>query len=108
GRHEEAARLADDAREKAGNRLEDLVEIAAVYAMCVPEVGRGKEPDKLTPAEKALRQKYADTAIGMLRDMAHRGFSDWGYLQIEVDYDALRPYPEFQALIARLRKAGAK
>jgi len=34
------------------------------------------------------------------------GFADWGYLQIEVDYEAIRPLPEFQSLIAGMKGRG--
>jgi hypothetical protein len=71
--------------------------------MCIPEVGRGKAPGELTPEEKKLQKQYADIALDILRTVAAQGFSDWGYLQIEVDYDALRPYPEFQAIVAKFK-----
>ena len=36
------------------------------------------------------------------------GFADWGYLQIEVDYEAIRLLPEFQSLIAGMMKGRGK
>jgi tetratricopeptide (TPR) repeat protein len=106
GEHEAAAALAEKWRAQEGRRLEELVELAAVYSMCIPEVGRGKPPEALTESEKELRKKYTDTCLALLREMVGLGFSDWGYLQIEVDLEAIRPHSEFQAIVARMKQGG--
>jgi serine/threonine protein kinase/tetratricopeptide (TPR) repeat protein len=103
GEHKEATDLAAQMRRRVAKDSPELVEIAAVYAMCIPEVGRGKAPEALTESEKGLRKQYADTFLAILRDLVAQGFSDWGYLQIEVDFDGIRANPEFQALIAKLK-----
>jgi hypothetical protein len=74
--------------------------------MSIPEVGRGKAPGELTESEQALRKRYTDTALAILREAAALGFSDWGYLQIEVDLEALRPHQEFNAIVEQMKRAG--
>jgi tetratricopeptide (TPR) repeat protein len=106
GRHEEAALLADKALKEAGKNGNELVEIATVYAMCIPEVGRGKPAGALTESEQALQKRYTEKALAILRQAAGLGFSDWGYLQIEVDLDGLRPHPEFKAIVEQMKRAG--
>jgi hypothetical protein len=104
GEHKAAVSLAEKLLPPAADNAEELVEFSSVYAMCIPEVGRGKPPEMLTDGEKALRQKYTDKALALIREAVARGFSDWGYLQIEVDLDALRLLPEFQAIVAKLKQ----
>jgi tetratricopeptide (TPR) repeat protein len=107
GEHQTAAELAEKARAPAVNNPRELLALASVYAMCIPEVGRDKPPEALSPTEKELRRRYTDTSLALLRQVAALGYSDWGYLQIEVNLDAIRPHPEFQALVARM-KQGAR
>jgi tetratricopeptide (TPR) repeat protein len=105
GEHEAAAARAAKARVVAARKPEELVEIATVYSMCIPEVGRGKPPQDLIQGEKDLKKQYTDTCLAILRDLAALGFTDWGYMQIEVDFEAIRPHPEFQAIVAKMKQA---
>jgi tetratricopeptide (TPR) repeat protein len=104
GEHQAAAKRADQDRAKVAHNPHELLDIACVYSMCIPEVGRAKPPGALTPAEKELRQHYTDTCLATLREAAALGFSDWGYLQIEVNLDAIRPHPEVRAIVAKMKQ----
>lgn len=105
GEHEAAVAAAERSRGGA-EHPSYLLELAAVYSMSIAEVGRDKQSDALTDAEKRLRQRYIDKCLGLVREAVELGFSDWGYLQIEVDLDNIRPHPEFQAIVAKMKAAG--
>ena len=78
-------------------------------AICPDAVQAGRPDDKLTPTEKALRDKYADRALTLLEDLVNRlAYKDVVQLKTDPDLDAVRADPRFKAILDKLEKGAIK
>ena len=78
-------------------------------AICPDAVQASRPDDKLTPAEKALRDKYADRALTLLEDLVNRlEYTDLVQLKTDPDLDAVRADRRFKAILDKLEKGAVK
>jgi serine/threonine protein kinase/tetratricopeptide (TPR) repeat protein len=105
GQHAQAAATAESICALDPKDMGTLYDAAHCYALCVASVARGKPPDRLTPEEADLRDRYAKRAVELLTEAVQRGYKDVANLELDPDLAALRRTKDFQTLIERLKAA---
>jgi tetratricopeptide (TPR) repeat protein len=96
----EAARDADGLRLRAPKDAEVLFSVARGYALCAAAIGSTKQP--LAAADRALQQRYTDSACETLTQAIKLGYADQEALSRNPDLTALRGSSAYQAITARL------
>src|SRR5262249_32126800 len=84
-----------------------LYNVACSYALCVPGVARGKQPDQLTAEETDLRRRYATQACAALNEAVQQGYKDVAHMQHDPDLEAIRQEGDYQKLVVRLKPTAA-
>jgi serine/threonine-protein kinase len=94
GKHEDAARLAEELRLTHAKDAGFLVAAARCYAQCSSAV----------PDRPRLRQRYREMALADLETVLTRGYRDVITLETHPDLDPIRSSPAFQKLLAKVSK----
>jgi serine/threonine protein kinase len=91
---------------RAGMRDENLLQLAVVWALCVPAVH--KDMKLTSPQRGQLAEHYAAQGMTLLRKLQDKGyFKDPGHaktLRTDKALQSLRARPEFQALLRELEQ----
>jgi tetratricopeptide (TPR) repeat protein/tRNA A-37 threonylcarbamoyl transferase component Bud32 len=109
GRLNEAAEAALERQKLWPTNPNQLYEVARELALCVPLVGKDKDP--LLPEEQAQRRRYSDQALDVLRQAVANGYKDIEQLKTASDLDPLRSREDFKKLRTELEEkvtTGAK
>lgn len=107
GRHQEAAKMAQEIIEFAPKHPGKLFSAACGLAICSSADGRaGSLSDGGSGSEddKAQRRRYAEKAMDTLRLAAANGFKDAHGLQINPDLEALQSLGDYKQLIRQIAK----
>jgi serine/threonine-protein kinase len=103
GQHNEASKTADQFRQRGLKSPDTAYGVASTYALCISAVGQGKSMAQLTPAERALQQGYASSALQALNEALAHGFKDVTALQVDPDLEPLQTNAAYQELIKGLK-----
>jgi tetratricopeptide (TPR) repeat protein len=103
GEHRRAAELAAELRPLADARVL-AEEIGPAYGICMAAVQGDKAPDRLTPEERTLRDRYRDLALAAIKEGTAKGYNVVLYLEGDPDMEPLLALPEFRAWLAGFKK----
>jgi tetratricopeptide (TPR) repeat protein len=98
GRHAEAAAAADKLRAIAPREPGRLYHLARCCARCLCAGGPGQSPGPFAGADKALRERLAANAVGLLREALASGYRDRKRLEKDPDLHPLRQREDFKKL----------
>src|SRR5262249_4667409 len=107
GEHARAVKLAEEVRPLADPRVL-AEEVGTTYGLCMAAVEDGGPTDRLTPDERALRDRYHDLAIAAVQEGAARGYQNFLFLEGDPDMDPLLALPEFRQWLADFKKGLTK
>ena len=80
---------------RLGN-LSDLTQIACTYALAIPAVASGKQPEDLSDQDRALQKEYATKAIEALTQATSGPYVDLISLDTDPDLAPLHDLPAYQ------------
>jgi len=103
GEHIEAANKAEEFRARAPQIFGNLYNVACCYGLCAAAIDRETKSEQPGGDEKALRQDYADKAIGALRQAIGLGLRSKQGIATDHDLDAIRTHPEYEKLLDGIR-----
>jgi hypothetical protein len=101
GRHQEAARKAEELQAISPEYARNLYNVACCFALCAESVDR--EEATAQPEQLQLRQHYAQRAMQALQEAARFGLTTAEYLELDPDLKAIRQTDAFQQLVEELR-----
>jgi tetratricopeptide (TPR) repeat protein len=99
GRHAEAAAAADKLRAIAPREPDHLYHLARCCARCLRAAAPGEPPGPFTGADRALRERLAANAVGLLREAVAGGYRDHRRIEKDPDLDPLRQREDFKKVI---------
>jgi serine/threonine protein kinase len=84
------------------DNADEVYDVASELARCAARVGRGKTEQELTPQERQERGRYADQAVGVLRQAAALGLKDAAAVKRDPDLKPLQARDDFRQLVEEL------
>jgi eukaryotic-like serine/threonine-protein kinase len=97
GEHVEAAKIADALMTKPPTDEHLFFQVACGYALSAAAAG----------SDATLSRRYTDAALDCLKKDKERGWTDVGTLETDPDLEPIRTNPQFQAILAELRKTAS-
>jgi hypothetical protein len=104
GEHARVVKLAEEVRAPADPRV-PAEEVGTTYGLCMAVVENGRPLDRLTPEERAVRDRYHDLAVAAVKEGAARGYLNFLFLEGDPDMDPLLALPEFRQWQADVKKS---
>jgi serine/threonine-protein kinase len=104
GQHADAFKAMDAMALKYPGDKYAVRQAAFNIALCADAVQGGRPEEKLTAAEKKLRDQYTDRALTLIEQLVALGYSDAVQLKTDPDLDFIRPLPRFQAVVKKLEQ----
>jgi tetratricopeptide (TPR) repeat protein len=108
GRYAEAAAAADKLCAIAPREPRRLYHLARCCARCLGPGDPGQAPGPFTGADKAVHERLAANAVGLLREAIASGYRDRKSLEKDPDLDPLRQREDFKKLLRTLAEKPAR
>lgn len=105
GRQEEAGRMADELRKQFPASPWVLYHVGCCYALCGAAATDGNVDGQESGGPQGSRQRYAASAVEVLRQAIEHGWRDPVLLECDPDLDPIRSHPDYAALLAEARAA---
>jgi serine/threonine protein kinase len=105
GRLADAAATARERQQLFPGEPDEMYVTARQLALVAAWVGRSKQ--KLSPQEQAERRRYADEALGLLRQAVEHGYKNVQQMEKDPALGVLRERPEFAEILADLKERTA-